>query len=40
MPAIKPKLEKRWGLPHKIVEGTPDITIKEAFFLKSEGEMV
>jgi hypothetical protein len=36
---IKPKLKKRWGQPNKIIENTPDITNKEAFFIKSEKEI-
>lgn len=40
MPAIKPKLEKRWGQPHKFIENTPDIARKEAAFLKYGSDMI
>ena len=40
MLATKPKLEKRWGKPHQIIESTPEISKKEAAFLKYGSDMI
>ncbi|HOZ36045.1 MAG TPA: hypothetical protein PLK55_03620 [archaeon] len=36
---IKPKLKRRWGKPNKLIESTPEISKKEAFFIKSGKEI-
>jgi len=39
---VKPKRKplKRWGEPHRFIESTPEISKKEAFFLKSGKEII
>lgn len=36
----KPKPLKRWGEPHRFIESTPEISKKEAFFIKSGKEII
>lgn len=37
---IKPKLERKWGQPHRIIESISEIASKEAAFVKSGEEFV